>query len=221
MTSSLAAICLSHSPAETLQRLWRADAAMAAWYHCPHMYVVVSNSSLITPVLSLVNCIHTHIWAGETPFAPCSIFLYQKHSTSCSSSSSSSPVLNPLHQLLKQVTGNEDVSASCPQPGNSLITFPGLNEWDTCLSGCVKERTHALVTLAGSRSGISAVLTPNCLKEIIRRTHYAYRCWTEALLNAWKSIWRGQVHWNVAAHTRAMCNMSSESSTPSSKIWNR
>ncbi len=110
----------------------------------------------------------THIWAGETPSAPCSISLYQKHPTPCSSfSRSSSPVLNAHHKHLNQVTGNEDVSASCPQPGNSLMTLRGLNESNTCLSGRVKERAHASVTLAVARCMISGVITPNSLKEII------------------------------------------------------
>lgn len=45
------------------------------------------------------------------------------------------------------------------------------------------------------------MLTPNSLKEIIKR-HHTYRCWSEALLNARKPIWGGQVHRNAAAHRR-------------------
>lgn len=57
-----------------------------------------------------------HCWVGETPSTRHSISPYQKHCNHCSSSSSfSTPVLQPLQRHLNQVTGNEDVSASCPQ----------------------------------------------------------------------------------------------------------
>lgn len=127
-------------------------------------------------------------------------------------------MLHPLHQHLKQVTGNEDVSASCPQPGNSLITFRGLNEWDTCLSGCVKERAHALVTLSGSRCGISAVLNPNCLKEIIikKASHLQMLDWSPPECQETDLERTGPLKCRCT-HRRNR-NVSSELSTPSSKI---
>lgn len=70
-----------------------------------------------------------HIRAGETPSAPCSISLYQKHPVPCSSSHPPPPLrFTPHHQQLNQVTGNKDVSAACPQPGNSLIAFCGSSD---------------------------------------------------------------------------------------------
>lgn len=110
------------------------------------------------------------------------------------------PLTNISNKLQEMRTHICFLSTTRKQPDN-ISWFEWMRHVCLFLVG-QSRKAHTPVTLTVTRCKTTAVLTKQFIENNNnKKTHYAYRCWTEALLNTGKPIWRGQVHCNIAAHT--------------------
>lgn len=156
------------------------------WLAPPFWAPLRPHSSHRSPAALSRALLPDSIQAGEAPSAPCSISLYQKHFIPCSSSTpSSTPPLNPLHQPLK--TSYRKWGRSCCVSTTRKQTDKSLWFWCVCLHAA-----KAALVLVGCG--------PQTVEWKSEKRRFAYWGRTEVLVDGCETVWRGQIHGNVAAN---------------------